>query len=143
MSEVSLQGRLGRIEVEVLYLLPEYGIINYDDLSGAWIHIPHFSPGPRWSRQEVEILIDLPLEYPVVPPTSFWTTQDLSTLEGELIEHFFEKDEIVEEGYRQQGWTRFSLYIGRWEPAPGLDLQAGDSLITFLEHLAAVFRGAV
>jgi hypothetical protein len=135
--------RKSRLRAELQLIAARYGTVDSDKRDGAWVRVKHFPLPPGWSRDEVEILIDIPYGnpgYPRVPPQWFWTKKDLTTLNGQHIRHFFISGNHADRTYLEKGWGHFCVHVLSWQPAGGLRLREGHTLVSFLDLIAAIFR---
>lgn len=64
--------RQRRIVVEVRLLAAGYGEVNYDDQAFTWIHVPRFTLPRGWNAKSSGILLELPAQYPSIPPDGFY-----------------------------------------------------------------------
>jgi hypothetical protein len=136
--------RKARLKAEAGLLAPRYTGISFDQMDGAWLHVPRFPLPPGWSKQEVEILIDIPYGnpgYPAVAPQWFWTDLDLRTSGGKPINHFFSSASSHTSGeYLQKGWGHFCVHVSEWHPASDRRIAEGHTLQSYLNLIATIFR---
>jgi hypothetical protein len=115
-------------------------------MDGAWVHVPRFPVPHGWNKRTVEILIEIPYGnpgYPALPPDWFWTDRNLRTSDGRGIGHFLTQDSYNNSGDRiflERGWGHFCVHMSRWQPASGLRLREGHTLLSYLELIEAIFR---
>ena len=134
--------RLRRVYQEVLLLAEQYGVIDYDDEDGDWVHIPYFALPAGWDRQTTGLLIKLPRGYPHVPPDGFHIDRYLRTQDGRRVEHYFEEQGGYNP-YADRGWGWFCIHLnqGRWRPTS--DVGQGDNLLRLTALIRAILTESV
>lgn len=144
MADFETTKRVSRLDTESRALSRRYRSVRYDKLDGAWLYIGGFTIPPGWNRSTIEVLIDVPHGtpgYPSVAPEWFWTDHDLKTDNGRSISHFFTQGSgHTNPQYLDKGWGHFCIHIKSWQPASGLNLASGHSLITYLNLIGTVFN---
>ena len=144
MTDVELQRRLSRLQIEALYLARRYGDVQYDPQQGTWVHIKHFPIGAGWNLSSIELLIDIPYGtpgYPQLAPSWFWTDSDLRTNDNRPIQHFFTTgSSLADARHLAKGWGHFCVHPKSWRPSPGNAITRGDSLLTYTELIRKVFH---
>jgi len=144
-ADLSAAGRRkSRLRAELQLLAARYGEVESDRQDGTWVRVPHFPLSPGWSRNNVDVLIDIPYGnpgYPQIPPQWFWTDKDLRTSDGKPIGHFFtEGSSHADRRYLDKGWGHFCIHVTDWRPASGFRLLDGHTLVSYLDLIAMVFR---
>lgn len=81
------------------------------DPDGRWVVIYDFILPPRlYNYDTVDILVELPPDYPLTPPQWFYTDPGLRRRDGRKPSHYFDRD-------HHKGWAAGCLHIRTWEPA--------------------------
>jgi hypothetical protein len=127
--------RMQRVYQEVLLLAQQFGVVDYDNEDGRWIHIPDFELPVGWDQQKTGLLLVLPSGYPHVPPNGFYIDRFLRTCDGHRVSHYFEEQGDYNP-YADRGWGWFCIHLdqGAWRPTS--DVLCGDNLL----KLAALIR---
>lgn len=137
--------RKSRLRAELQLIAARYGEVESDQQDGAWVRVPYFPLPPGWSKDDVDILIDVPYGnpgYPRVPPEWFWTDKGLTTSDGRPISHFFTyaSSNLADSRYLDKGWGHFCVHVTAWRPSSGLRLLEGHTLLSYLDLIGAIFR---
>jgi hypothetical protein len=127
--------RVRRVYQEALLLAQEFGVVDYDDEDGRWVHIPHFPLPVGWDRQYTGLLLELPSGYPHIPPDGFFIDRFLRTAAGLRVEHYFEERGSYNP-HADKGWGWFCIHLDRRAWQPMSDVYQGDNLL----KLAALIR---
>jgi len=110
---------------------------DVDPAGGRWVVVYDF-PLPRgYNMRTVHLLIRLPADYPLTPPTWFYLPRGLRRADGTQPPHYFE-DSYVPPELQVKGWAAGCLHMREWRP--GLDPLRGHSLLTYCEHIRRAFR---
>ena len=130
--------RVQRVYQEAMLLAWQFGVVDYDDEDGRWVHILEFPLPTGWDREKTGLLLMLPDGYPHVPPNGFYIDRFLRTRSGRRVEHYFEEQGGYNP-YAEKGWGWFCIHLGRraWRPAG--DVRRGDNLF----KLTALIRAAL
>jgi hypothetical protein len=134
--------RVDRVYQEAFLLAQHYGIVDYDDEDGRWVHIPCFRLPAGWDRATTGLLLVLPSSYPHVPPDGFYMDRFLRTRNGHRVEHYFERQGQYNP-YADKGWGWFCIHLNQsaWKPAS--DVVRGDNLLTLANLVRAILSELV
>ena len=119
-----------RRQREIDLLRERYGEIEQGQ-DRDWLLFKHFRLPEGWNREETELLVLIPPGYPTTPPDNFYVRSGLR-LEDETMPASYTDVQTV----LGESWGQFSFHSKEWNPS--MDLDDGDSLLTFL--LAAEHR---
>lgn len=144
MADLATQARIERLRAEAPLVARRFGPARFDQSDGTWFLVDQFPIVQGWSQSQVAILLDIPSGtpgYPQVPLDYFWTDRELTTNDGRKIGHFFVEQYAGNDNeHYQKGWGHFCIHVRSWHPSPANDLSHGDSILTYLELIHAVFR---
>jgi ubiquitin-protein ligase len=117
--------RLERIRTEAIYAAARYSRSRRVDIDpdGGWVVIYDFELPPYYNYETVDILIELPPDYPATPPQWFYTDPGLRRRDGKVMSHYFQH-QLRE----RSGWAACCLHIRSW--APTADPLQGHSLLS-------------
>jgi len=121
--------RRQRIAEEVLLLALHFGEVEFDELAGQWVMLPHFPVSPRLGRVSSALLIKLPGAYPAVAPFGVYVDRDLP-----LDAHYF-PDAGDLNPLAHNGWAWLCLHTPKGASSawrPGASIADGDNLLTLL-----------
>jgi hypothetical protein len=93
------------------------------DPDGRWAVLYDFRLPPLFNYRTVDVLIELPPDYPLTPPQWFYTDPGLRRSDGGPMPHYLESRAV-----RKAGWAACCLHVRTWRPAP--DPLRGHSLLT-------------
>jgi len=127
--------RVQRVYQEALLLARQFGIVDYDDEDGRWVHIPAFPLPEGWDRRTTGLLLVLPDGYPHIPPDGFYIDRFLRTRSGRRVSHYFEERSGYNP-YVDKGWGWFCIHLDHRAWRPTGDVTSGDNLL----KLAALIR---
>ncbi len=119
-----MNARLKRIRVEAAYAAARFSRSRKAqvDPQGGWVILYDFIlPPGLYNYETVDILIELPPDYPLIPPQWFYTDPGLRRRDGRDLQHYFEHR-------LRNGWAAGCLHIRTWQPGP--DPLHGHSLLT-------------
>lgn len=148
MADLATRARIERLRAESIVVARRFGPARFDQSDGTWFLIDQFPIARGWNQSHVAILLDIPSGtpgYPQIPLDLFWTDRELATDDGQNVGHFFvgaSPYQGVQGGqeHYNKGWGHFCIHLRSWHPAPTNDLAHGDSILTYLEAINAVFR---
>lgn len=125
-----------RILHEVQMLATGYGAVNYDDRAFTWVHVPGFALPRGWNVRKTGILLELPQEYPSIPPDGFYLLKGLRDTEGHTPSHYFQEGGTLNR-YADRGWAWYCMHArGGWRATA--DIVSGHNLLKYLELIRAI-----
>ena len=131
----SLSERERRITLEAALLRREYAV-EVDDLNFRWIRICDVETPVFFDDRNIDVLLDIPPGYPMIPPPDFYLPLGL-TVGGRPLEEM--NPHYHPEGrYRHKGWASYCLLFESWSPRAGL--WNGDSLITVVDIVKGILE---
>ncbi len=117
-----------RVLKEAELISMRFGEIDFED---DWILINRFDMPPGFNRDTSRMLIDLPLNFPEVPPNRFYIDQGVRLTDGSKPRHYFEKDYVSKE-LRGMGFAWYCVHIKKWKPNFN-DMFAGSTLLKAID----------
>jgi hypothetical protein len=129
--------RVQRVYQEALLLARQFGVVDYDDEDGLWVHIPHFPLPAGWDRRTTGLLLVLPNGYPHVPPDGFYMDRFLRTHSERRVDHYFEVRGDYNP-YADKGWGWFCIHLGRVSWRPTDSVLHGDNLLRLTALIRAI-----
>lgn len=117
-----------RTIAEIRLLSTHFGEICFLEEDPSVVLMPHFRLPRGYNRVECEVVIDLGLQYPELPPQDFYLSRGL-TKDGGISSHYYE--DFGGKAYCDQGLAWYSLHIKRWKPNPR-SMLGGDNLLSAL-----------
>lgn len=131
------RSRVQRVYQEALLLARHFGVVDYDDEDGLWVHIPCFPLPVGWDRQTTGLLLELPGGYPHVPPNGFYIDRLLRTASGRQVSHYFEERGRFNP-YADKGWGWFCIHLERGSWRPTGSVLHGDNLLKLTALIRAI-----
>jgi hypothetical protein len=137
-----LSARARRVLQEAVLLARHFGVVDYDDEDGSWLHIAHFGLPVGWDRPSTALLIELPPAYPHVPPDGFYLDRLLRTALGQSVDHYFENPGAYNR-HADRGWAWFCIHLNRGTWRPRADVAGGDNLLKLTVLIRAILSEMV
>ncbi|KAA3645716.1 MAG: hypothetical protein DWQ07_12315 [Chloroflexi bacterium] len=109
--------RLLRIRFSELEQAPE----------GEWF-IVRWPLRTGWNKDEVRVLVQIPVGYPTSPPDNFYTDLDLRLANGQMPSNTSPNQVIA-----GQQWLQFSYHLEANTWLPHADVSKGHNLLSFLD----------
>jgi hypothetical protein len=129
--------RVQRVHQEALLLARQFGVVDYDDEDGRWVHIPRFPLPTGWDRPTTDLLLVLPSGYPHVPPDGFYIDRFIRTSSGQRVDHYFEERGTYNP-YAEKGWGWFCIHLEQGSWCPTGDVLRGDNLLKLTALIRAI-----
>jgi len=133
--------RVERVYQEADLLARQYGVADYDDEDGRWVHVLYFPLPAGWDRRTTGLLLELPDGYPHVPPEGFYIDRFLRTRSGQQVDHYFEERGHYNP-YADKGWGWFCIHLERGAWRPTADVLGGDNLYRLTVLIRAILTEA-
>lgn len=128
--------RSRRILREVTMLAAGYGAVNYDDRALTWVQVPEFNLPRGWNVRRSGILLELPSQYPSIPPDGFYLLKGLRNAQGYTPSHYFQEGGSLNR-YADRGWAWYCIHArGNWLSAA--DIVSGHNLLKYLELIRTI-----
>jgi hypothetical protein len=128
--------RARRIAHEVAMLAAGYGAVNYDDRGFTWVHVPQFRLPRGWNARQSGILLEVPPQYPSIPPDGFYLLKGLRDAQGLEPTHYFQAGSSLNR-YADRGWAWYCMHArGGWHATA--DIVSGHNLLKYLELIRAI-----
>jgi hypothetical protein len=134
--EYGLGPREQRILREARMLAAGYGAANYDDRAFSWIHVPRFRLPEGWNVRESGLLLDLPRQYPSLPPDGFYLLKGLRDARGRSPSHYFQDSGSLNP-HARRGWAWYCMHARHGWRATA-DIVSGHNLLSYLELVRAI-----
>lgn len=133
--------RMARLQAEVRGVASRFGPVRWDDEDGLWLLVEHYPLPPGLSKRTSKILIDIPREYPAIPPDGWYMDIDVTRVDAERLAHLIVADSSLNKhadlGY---GWFCVHVDPATWHPVAGI--WGGDNLVGYFEWIALQLSGA-
>ena len=112
---------------EIELLSTHFGDVLMEPSDPSTVVIEHFPLPPGFNRQFCELLIDLGLMYPQLPPQDWYISRGLRKY-GRKSTHYYE-DGFAAKKFCEDGYAWYSFHLNEWRPHP-YSIIKGDNLLT-------------
>ena len=126
-----------RIIGEIELLSTHFGNIYYEPHDLSFVEIMHLNLPRGFNRNKSRLLIDLGLEYPILPPQDLYLDKGLRK-RGKVSDHYYENG-FGSKKYCKDGYAWYSFHIQEWNPNP-YSMIHGDNLLTAVNAFYQALR---
>lgn len=131
--------RKTRVEREVALLRTSGMKVDWDYQDGSWVMILDFAPPGGLGRSSTNLLLEIPPDYPNVPPNGIYVDQALR-----LPSHYFQY-KGTHNPLGDKGWAWYCFHadghLGGWRAS--VRIMEGDNLLKYVKLTRTLMDEAV
>ena len=133
-----------RLAEEITDLVGIFKDVDYDQRHQKWVRLNSYLMPKRWGGGKSQLLIDIPENYPNIPPIGFYIPKNRKSPNGHLFNRGYHG---AAEEYLQMGWNWYCCLVpnGNWIVSkytkPG-SWRNGDNLIVYTKLISETLANA-